>query len=135
MSDFLAHGILQLPRKGLLQRYTKILICFAISGVLHVRADMGAGMTARRSGAMQYFLMQALGITFEDGVQYLWEEHIRRMFGSRFDFVAKMVGYVWVLFFFLWTSAVWVFPYMLIMRKEDALHSLVAVRPMFASLI
>ena len=46
-ADFATHDVFQLPRRGLLQRYTKIFFSFALSGVMHIAADMGGGLSMR----------------------------------------------------------------------------------------
>lgn len=73
MADYAAHENLHLPRKGALQRYSKIFIIFGLSGAMHVIADRGGGLTVSRSGAMQFLLMQAIRIMIEDGVQVIWK--------------------------------------------------------------
>ncbi|TKA60953.1 hypothetical protein B0A55_11829 [Friedmanniomyces simplex] len=126
MSKFVAHGVLQLPSEGLLQRYTKIFVSSALSGILHIQADMGGGLSPRRSGALQFFIMQALGIVLEDGVQHVYRRFFKQILGKHASLVEKVVGYAWVLVSILWTSPVWVYPALLNMRKEDALLSLEA---------
>lgn len=129
-SNFLSHDVLQLPHHGLLQRYTKIFFSFATSGVMHVFADMGGGISMRQTGALHFFCMQALGIMMEDGVQAVYQQYFTTTDGGISEMVGRGVGYAWVLFFIVWTSPVWVFPALLNMRKEDALLSLDAVKPL-----
>lgn len=131
VSDFVTHDLLQLPSHGILQRYTKIFASFALSGIMHIYADMGGGLTMRQSGALQYFCMQALGIMIEDGVKELYRQLTgvtRRLPSS----VESAIGYVWVLFFFVWTSPVWVYPATLQMREEEAMLSLSALKPLLS---
>lgn len=61
----------------------------------------------------------------EDGVQAMIGE---QRLGPK---VGRLVGYAWVLSFIVWTSPVWVFPYALRVRKEDAVLSFGAVKPVF----
>ena len=131
VSDFVAHGVLQLPRHGLLQRYTKIICSFGISGVMHIFADMGGGLSIHETGALQFFLMQALGIMIEDGVQAIYRQTFKSVRESKANVIGKAVGFAWVLFFFVWTSPVWVFPATRKMQKEDAYLSIGAMKPLF----
>ena len=132
VSNFLTHDVLHLPSHGVLQRYTKIFFSFGLSGAMHMFADMGGGLSMRQSGAMQFFCMQALGIMIEDGVQALYRQSMKGEMTTRAKTIERTVGYVWVLFFIVWTSPVWVFPAHLQMREEDAMLSLSAVKPLFS---
>ncbi|KAK5124203.1 hypothetical protein LTR85_001906 [Meristemomyces frigidus] len=132
ISDHVAHKILRLQHKGPLQRYSKIFISFALSGVMHVVADMGCGLSPHQSGAMPFFLMQALGIMAEDGVQAVWRRlTVRFSFGEGVARFERIVGYAWVALYLVWTSPVWVYPACLPMRKKDALLAFGAVKPLF----
>lgn len=131
LSNFAAYDLLQLPRTGLLQRYTKILFSFLVSGIMHARSDMGGGMSMRESGAIQFFCMQALGIMIEDAVQDVYARYFASTTSSKPALLQKVIGYTWVLFFLVWTTPVWVFPCILKMRLEDAYLSWTAVKPIF----
>ena len=128
-SNFVTHDVLHLPAHGALQRYTKIFASFALSGVMHVFADMGGGLTMQQSGALQFFCMQALGIMMEDGVKEAYK-HLTNVTGRLPHSMERAIGYAWVLFFFVWTSPVWVFPATLQMKEEEAMLSLSALKPL-----
>ena len=132
VSNFLTHDVLNLPSHGVLQRYTKIFFSFAVSGLMHTFADMGGGLSMRQSGALQFFCMQALGIMIEDGVQALYRQYMKGRTKRPAHMIERLVGYVWVLFFIVWTSPVWVFPTQLHMREGDALLSVSAIKPLFS---
>ena len=128
-SSFVAHDILQLPAHGALQRYTKIFASFALSGIMHIYADTGGGLTMQQSGALQFFCMQALGIMMEDGVKALYKR-LTAVTWRLPRSVEHAIGYTWVLFFFVWTSPVWVFPATLQMQEKEAMLSLSALKPL-----
>ena len=69
LTGFVAHDILHLPKRGLRQRYTKVFGRFALSGTMHTVADMGGGLSAQQSRALQFFCMQASGVVVEDSLQ------------------------------------------------------------------
>ena len=99
---------------------------------MHIFADAGGGLPMRQSGALWFFSMQVLGIMIEDGVLAIY----RRLTGSKRSSlmvsVERAVGYVWVVFFLIWTSPVWIYPVTLQMKEEDALLSLVALEPLWS---
>jgi hypothetical protein len=136
-ASFIAHDVLQLPRKGLLQRYTKISIAFALSGAQHVVSDAGGLLPFAESGAMTFFLIQALGIMTEDGVQWFWRRYFRVPCGRRLGGEERLskyetiIGHAWFLIFFVWTSPPWLYPIMRITRKRDTLLGFTALKPLF----
>lgn len=56
----------------LVARYTHILCCFLVSGLLHHALDVAQGMKWWESGAVQCFVFMGVGITVEDAVQWVW---------------------------------------------------------------
>lgn len=81
------------------------------------------------SGAVQFFCVQALGIMIEDGVQYLHRRLFKRDSGAQHSLLERCIGYAWVLAFLVWTTPVWIFPVTRILRMEDDLLSLEAIKP------
>ena len=134
VSSFLTHDLMHLPRQGILQRHTKIFFSFGLSGIMHVFSDAGGGVSMRQSGATQFFGMQALGIMMEDGVREIYKQFTGRKAGSTPTISERIIGYMWVITFLIWTSPVWVFPVTLQMREEEAMLSLSALRPFFRGL-
>lgn len=112
-ATIIAHGILRLPATGIAQRYAKIVICFFISGVMHMFVDLANGLTYAESGAIRFFTTQALGIMIEDGVQDTW----RRLFGdgksaddnTGISMWKRVVGLIWLWAFMAWTVPSWMF--------------------------
>ena len=94
---------MHLPRQGILQRYTKIFFSFGLSGIMHVFADTGGGLSMRQSGALQFFCMQALGILIEDGVQEIYKQIAKRKIGVTPSVGERIIGYTWVVTFLIWT--------------------------------
>jgi hypothetical protein len=127
MSAFLAHGVLYLPRTGLLQRYSKIFFSFALSGIMHICADGGGGVPASRSGALQFFCVQVLGIVLEDCVQAIWGK-IPGSQSNAGGLFARVMGYFWVAAFVIWSSPVWIYPVILGFREEDAMLSFASIK-------
>ena len=65
---------------------------------------------------MKFFTTQVLGIMLEDGAQ---EIHRRVRGGTTTALWSRIVGYVWVVAFLSWSTAVWQYPALLITKKED----------------
>ncbi|KAB5559910.1 membrane bound O-acyl transferase family-domain-containing protein [Coniochaeta sp. 2T2.1] len=117
---FLA-DLLGLPSRGVVRRYFEAVTAFGISGLLHVAIDHVRGISLAESGALRFFLMQPLGIAFEEIVQAVW----RGVFGTGEDgkktelaLWKRLVGFAWWGFFLGWTLPVWMYPNVL--KQADA---------------
>lgn len=107
-ATIIAHRILRLPPTGVVQRYTKIVISFFVSGVLHMIIDLANDLTYAQSGSIRFFTTQALGIMIEDGVQELWGQ----LFGRSDNGTARwkrVVGFLWLWAFMAWSLPSWMF--------------------------
>ena len=87
-ANFLANT-LHLPR-GKLATYFKLFTTFLISGLLHAIAEHLFFQNFHEGATVQYFLLQAVGITFEDAVI-----GIASRLGSRGSNTFKLIGYLW----------------------------------------
>lgn len=72
-------------------------------------------MSWSSSGAVRFFIAQAVGIVIEDFVQWIWGLFFdgEKKEGSEkgVETWKKVVGFAWVAVFMLfWTSPAWVFP-------------------------
>ncbi|CEI65992.1 hypothetical protein FVEN_g4596 [Fusarium venenatum] len=115
ISDFLVHGLLHMPRGTVIARYCKLIISFFISGALHYPADRALGISVQESNAVTYFLVTALAIMCEDGVQ-----HISKGLGGN---KRKYFGYVWVIAYMYWMTPSWGYPAARVVRPQDQLVS------------
>lgn len=112
LNIFLIQDVLKLRKGSWLAQCAAVFLPFLISGVLHVVSDVGLGIAVRDSGALRFFLMQAVGILLEDGVQRLY----RAAFGLKRDenrsptLFARCVGYIWLLTFMAWIAPGWIYP-------------------------
>jgi hypothetical protein len=92
-----------------LARYTFLLTCFRISGIAHIIADPDNGISYNDSGAFRFFIMQAVGIMFEDAIQAIY----RSIRGLRWTDIRRpnvwerLLGYFWVFVFMVWTTPSW----------------------------
>lgn len=110
-ATIVTHDILCLPATGIVQRYTKIIICFFLSGVAHFFVDLATGLSYAESGAVRFFTTQALGIIIEDAVQEIW----KRISGggksadgesARWE---RVVGFLWLWAFMAWSVPAWMY--------------------------
>ncbi|KAF3916803.1 hypothetical protein ABW20_dc0108733 [Dactylellina cionopaga] len=104
-AQFLTHGVLRLPKKGLVQRYVGIFFVFALSGLMHsnqsymlLKNETYAIREMQWVREMVFFIVMAAGITIEDGVQWLFRSEKVRKGEEKEGFVLwkRIVGYVWV---------------------------------------
>ncbi|RDL36191.1 uncharacterized protein BP5553_06803 [Venustampulla echinocandica] len=108
---FLSRSILHLPEGGILERYTKIMATFYISGVVHAIADLAGGLPWSKQLTVKFFVTQALGIIIEDTVEAVY----RAICGKKRTpgppaFWIRIVGYVWLAGFLVWSTPMWVYP-------------------------
>jgi hypothetical protein len=53
-------------------RYTKVMLAFGLSSLLHYIAAIEVGVPPSQTGALKFFVVQGLGTIFEDAVQALY---------------------------------------------------------------
>ena len=109
----LVQDVLHLPQDSLSARYSKILVTFYISGLLHLSTDVAIGIGWGESGAIRFFCMQAVGILIEDSVQALYrriDPETQRPLPRQM--LVRMIGFVWLGCFLAWTTPVWAYPAM-----------------------
>lgn len=119
VSEFLVHTVLHIPKGTLLARYCKLIICFYISGALHVPADLSLGIAAQESNAIAFFTTTALVIMCEDGVQYLFHRVARGVHSNW----PRYFGYIWVCCYMYWMTPSWAYPAARVVQPEDQLVS------------
>ncbi|KAK8108371.1 hypothetical protein PG984_014172 [Apiospora sp. TS-2023a] len=88
---------------GFIGRYASLTIVFAMSGLLHWVADRILRVPWAESGAMPFFLLQALGVVVEDCVVAA---------NRRLGLVksGRVMGYVWVAGLLVLTTPLWMEP-------------------------
>ena len=99
-ANFLANT-LHLPR-GKLATYFRLFTTFLISGLLHAIAEHLFFQNFHEGATVQYFLLQAVGITFEDAVI-----GIASRLGYRGSNTFKLIGYLWVFVWFTFYLPMW----------------------------
>ncbi|RAL17072.1 wax synthase family protein [Aspergillus homomorphus CBS 101889] len=72
ISNCITVRILRLPKPSLLEYYVNAFIVFALSGYMHIIANVVAGVEGADRSVWLFFLAQVPALMFEDGVQYLW---------------------------------------------------------------
>ncbi|KAF5983168.1 cytochrome P450 monooxygenase [Fusarium bulbicola] len=65
-ATWIVKNIFRIKSYSLPSRYLKILLAFALSGLVHVPSDMGSAVSAKDSGAIQFFSTQLIGLMLED---------------------------------------------------------------------
>ena len=108
-ATFIANRLLRLRKGTILSRYANLFLTFFISGILHSLAETAGGLPFKRSGTMQFFITQAIGITFEDTIKSLWGGQTKKEF-RKMPIALRLVGYTWVAMFLMWTTPGWLYP-------------------------
>lgn len=85
----------------------RLVLVFALSGAVHVGLDLGFTLPIRETGAMSFFVMQAVGMLLE---QVVWTVLRRVGCGENFGTAGRIVGYLWVCVFLAATAPTWVVP-------------------------
>jgi hypothetical protein len=110
MAHYTTHVLLGLARGTTMARYTRILIAFTSSGIMHLVADVAAGVSLHDSGAMRFFMTQALGLMLEDCAVRLYYHAPSSMRLS--SHLARLLGFVWVSVFLTWSVPAYLYPMM-----------------------
>ncbi|KAK2615036.1 hypothetical protein N8I77_001815 [Diaporthe amygdali] len=109
-------------RHSAVSRYTRLIIAFLISGLIHHHAEQLMGVPDVENGAVVFFLLHAAFIMLEDALGpvfiALLPKHLRHV-----------LGYFWVFGFFVWTSPVWIYSGMRLGMSSAALLPVRVVGP------
>lgn len=109
-ADYVSDDLLRMARGTLASRYTRLLLAFLFSGMLHLGQDRVYGLGAEDISSPTFFCLQALAIMVEDGLRAMTDHlPIPRP-------VRRAIGYVWTVAWLWWITPLWMYP---ILRKED----------------
>lgn len=116
------HTLPFVKRHSAVSRYTRLMIAFLISGLIHYHADRLMGVSDAENGAVFFFLLHAAFIMLEDALApvaiSLLPERLRHV-----------LGYLWVFAFFTWSSPIYIYPGMRIGISSAALLPVRVVGP------
>lgn len=93
--------MLGLTRGSLASGYIQLYTAFLISGIMHYLPEYMA-LRHWGGGALLFFPLQAVAITFEEGVQA-----VGRRLGITSSWKWKAVGYFWVWSWFAFCLPIW----------------------------
>lgn len=111
---FWTHGIFRGKKGTLYARYLNVTFPFLLSGILHTVLDICGGVPSSEARTWVFFILQALGIMAEDLVEgvYCWLFSKRKgnqIVQPELQSWHKVVGYIWVYLFMVWTTPAWSF--------------------------
>lgn len=90
-------------------QYYRLLTIFLVSGFMHLLIDIASGIPLHASGAIMFFVTQALGIVLEDlaitTYRFLFVPNLRPP--SRGE---RILGRVWVVAFLTWSTPMYLYP-------------------------
>ncbi len=110
ISQFVTHDVLRLPKRTIVARYSNIFLAFFLSGLIHITSDHGMTLPPGESGAIRFFLTQALGTVLEDAFQAAYYYVSGKNRSARVPLLHKLVGYVWLVLFLSWSTPAWSYP-------------------------
>lgn len=110
ISQFVTHVVLQFPERTIVARYSNIFLAFFLSGLIHITSDHGMTLQPYESGAIRFFLTQALGIVLEDAFQAAYYYISGKKRSANAPLLHKFVGYVWLVLFLAWSTPAWSYP-------------------------
>lgn len=122
------HALPFFDHKSAIARYTRLMIAFLISGLLHAHADQLMGVANAENGALVFFLLHAAVIMLEDFLGPLLGSVLPRR-------VRYYLGYVWVFGFFAWSSPIWIYSGMRLGLSSAALLPIRVVGPLAERLL
>ncbi|PIG86413.1 hypothetical protein AARAC_007526 [Aspergillus arachidicola] len=113
ISNFVLRNIFKIQvRRGLIPKYARVIIIFALSAVMHFLIDISGGIPVHKSGAIHFFCTQAFGIVIEDAAIKLYS-YITVYTNVRLPLlVERVLGFIWVGLFLVWSTPVYVYPMM-----------------------
>lgn len=101
-------SILRIPGSSGVAYILRLVLVFALSGLVHLGMDLGFSVPIKDSGALHFFTVQAFGMMFEQLVGYIWST----VFGKsmRTGIAGRIAGYLWVIAFLAGTAPTWLVP-------------------------
>ena len=97
---FISKNIFHLKSGTSLAWHVQLYAAFALSGLIHLAADYRGQDDWTKGNTMQFFLLQAVAITFEDVVINL----ALRLGFRKTTRLSKCIGYLWVLGWWIWAA-------------------------------
>ncbi|KAE8140280.1 hypothetical protein BDV38DRAFT_280277 [Aspergillus pseudotamarii] len=100
-------SVLGLHPGTITSRYVRYLSCFLISGLIHLFFDLAIGIPLNKTGALVFFPVQPLAFALEDVAGALSKRYpvLEGITSAK-----RLIGYVWVLLFCLWSWRPWAYP-------------------------
>ncbi|KAL1850213.1 hypothetical protein Daus18300_013013 [Diaporthe australafricana] len=116
------HTLPFVSRHSVVSRYTRLAIAFLISGLIHHHADQLMGVPNAQNGAVVFFLLHAAFIMLEDALKPI----VTALLPAR---LRHVLGWFWVLAFFVWSSPIWIYSGMRLGISSAALLPVRVVGP------
>lgn len=138
IADRVTYDVLALPRSSaregkaakergvapilrLASRYTHLLVCFFVSGLMHQVLDLALGLRWGESHVTFFFVLMAVGIMAEDAVQWVWydvllsarnQRNTQKRLEARGAWWSRIIGYLWVVVWFSISTPYYAYPNM-----------------------
>jgi hypothetical protein len=86
--------------------YFKLFTTFFLSGLIHATGEYLLSQSSSEGKAIQFFLLQAVGITFEDALI----ASASRLGYRKANAFFKLIGFIWVFMWFTFFLPMWLDP-------------------------
>ncbi|KAL4883836.1 membrane bound O-acyl transferase family-domain-containing protein [Aspergillus karnatakaensis] len=107
-------SFLGIPPSSSVSHWTRIVVAFVGSGIIHALCDIGFGVSWEESGGLLFFTLQIPGLIIESIAGSLGDKvGLRRDGGLR-----KGLGYIWVAGYLLWSAPLWINPILVSIAKD-----------------
>lgn len=106
-TNVLISSVLRIAHHTSVAYVIRLVLVFALSGAVHVGLDLGFAVPITETGAMNFFVLQSVGMLLEQAV---WSALHCVGCGGCFGKAGRLVGYFWVCTFLAVTAPTWVVP-------------------------
>lgn len=96
---------------------------------MHLVDDLASGVSFHDSGAMRFFLVQALGMVLEDCI--LRAYHLTPSWMRPSNNIARVIGFMWVSAFLTWSVPAYMYP--MLWRANQGLNDSTVPFSLFGS--
>lgn len=108
-TDLVVYKVLRCPKGALVTRYLHLSLVFLFSGLQHELVDIAEGFPRPYTGSIIFFMTQAAGIMLEDAVQAGYRAVRGVQLGTPPTPLARAFGYIWLAFFLIWSTPIWIY--------------------------
>ncbi|KAL4929877.1 uncharacterized protein BDV17DRAFT_290233 [Aspergillus undulatus] len=116
-TDVVAFSILRPSPRAVVTWYTGFFLCFIQCALLHIIFDSGWRITSAESGALLFFTIQPVAFAIEVSAAWICDRYGILQGDGPFR---VLLGYTWVVFWYVLACPVWIYPQLRNLVKRGA---------------